>query len=60
MKNRKTYRKPELKEFGCVADLTRAGVTSPPALGKVGTFPDFHASKSRRGGQPPTVPPGPP
>lgn len=56
---KKRYTKPTLKGYGPVAALTHAPVTSPPALGKVGTFPDFHASKSRRGG-PPFTPPGPP
>ena len=36
-KEKKTYRKPNLKKWGAVADLTKTGQTMPGGDGKTGS-----------------------
>lgn len=38
-KEKKAYRKPEIREWGTVADLTATGATNPGSDGKDGSGP---------------------
>lgn len=41
LKEKKVYKKPEIKVWGSVKDLTKTGLTHPGGDGKIGSVPSM-------------------